>query len=536
MTADVRVLVSDSLAEEGLEALRKLFAVEYRPKCTPEELLSIIPEFDALIVRSGTEVTAEVIQAGTRLKIVGRAGVGVNNIDLKAANERGIIVVNVPDGNTISATEHTFGMMLALARNIPQAHASMKAGEWERNRFMGVQLYNKVLGVVGLGRIGQEVAKRAAAFGMKVLGYDPYVTARQAAQIGVELMALDDLLPQCDFVTVHTPLIPATRGLINAERIARMKRGVRLINCARGGIIDEKALAQGLASGQIGGAALDVFEVEPPTDSTLMGFDQLIATPHLGASTEEAQVLNAMEIVKQVSNYFSGQPVRNAVNLPRIPEEQWESAQPLFILAECMGRFLIQGLANAVGSVRVLYRGNLDRSVADAVAHSALAGLLSEMTELPVNQINAMTLAERRGIRFESSRSEVEGNVHQIEIECEGDNERHHLTGEVLGNNMIRFTGVEGMPIDLAPTQRMLVTRHTDRPGIIGLVGSLLGERQINIGAMLVGRSAVRGSAIMVLALDDELDRESLEAIRNIPDLIDVRVVNLPERLVNGGH
>ncbi len=398
--AKARVLVSDPLAEEGLEILKKVCDVDVKTDLKEDELCRIIGDYDALLVRSGTEVTAKVIEAGKRLRFIGRAGAGVDNIDTDAATRKGIIVANAPEGNTLAATEHTMAMMLSLARNIPQATASLKKKEWKRSKFMGVELNDKVLGIVGFGRIGRELAKRANALDMRCIAYDPFITKERAAQLGVEMMSVEDLFRVADVITVHTPLIKETKHLINAKSIATMKDGVRIINCARGGIVDEKALFDAIKSGKVAGAALDVFEVEPPSESPLLTLDQVIVTPHLGASTVEAQQNVAISVAKQCIEVLQGGSAKYVVNAPMVPPEQAEVLEPYAQLAEKMGRFAIQIAAGRLSSVECIYGGDLSAYAASMkfVTRLALKGLLDPILQQPVNIVNAEFIAKERGI------------------------------------------------------------------------------------------------------------------------------------------
>ena len=531
-----RVLISDSLDQEGVELLQQAGAeVDYRPKCTPEELLEIIPQYDALIVRSGTQVTAEVIRAGRNLKIVGRAGIGVNNIDLQAANEQGVIVFNVPDGNTISACEHAFGLMLAVARKIPRADASMRQNLWERNKFMGVELYGKTLGVVGFGRIGQEICKRALAFGMKVLASDPFVSSALAAERGARLCDLDELLSQSDFVTLHAPLTQSTRGMIGEAQLARMKPTAYLINAARGELIDEEALIRALQEGTIAGAGLDVFAQEPPQNSQLLSLENVVLTPHLGASTLEAQRLNAVEVAEQVSRYLNGRPIRNAVNLPTLSEKEWESASSLFDLAELLGRFYAQAIPGPVEQMEVIYSGKIEGRAVDIIARSALAGLLQEIVDEPVNPVNAPLIAEKKKIRLTTTHRSHHDPDQRVELRIGNGHGRHTLAGVARANGENRLTTIDGLPVDVQFSPHMLLTRHKDRPGIIGAVGTRLGEQGINIAAMQVGRRQAGEAAVMLLSIDNEADEKDLQALRSITEVEEVRVINLPERLIRSG-
>lgn len=533
----MKVLVSESLAEEGLQRLRETCEVDYHEKMTAEELLAAIGAYDALVVRSASQVTAEVIGAGHNLKIIGRAGVGVNNIDLEAATARGIVVVNVPDGNTIAACEQTLALMLALARNLPQAAASLAAGRWERNKFTGVELYGKTLGVVGLGRIGTEVSTRAQSFGMRVIAFDPFAVPAQAAKHGIQLASLEEVLKAADFLTVHAPLTAQTRNLIGAREMAMMKKDVRIVNCARGGIIDEQALADALAAGRLAGAALDVFEKEPPPpDHPLLKLPNMIATPHLGASTVEAQVTCAVEVAEQVARHLSGLPVRNAVNLPAVSEQEWEELQPLLPLAEILGRIFTQALPGSLQVVEVHVHGPaVDSRGVDLVANTALAGLLAAVTEGPVNQINAPFLAKRKGIGLKVVRGRNgAGALPAMEIRAGSPRNMRSIAGHLSPLGQPRITEIDGLPLDIAPAPFMLLDFHQDKPGIIGRVGTILGNRRVNIAAMYVGRHDAGGDAVMVLAVDDEVPDAVLDELRQVPGVHEFRGVALPRQLLEG--
>ncbi|MBX6395249.1 MAG: phosphoglycerate dehydrogenase, partial [Alicyclobacillaceae bacterium] len=386
-----KILVSDPISEEGLKKLIEApeVQVDLRPGLAPEELIRIIGEYDALLVRSQTKVTAEMIAAGKNLKAIGRAGVGVDNIDVEAATRRGIIVVNAPDGNTISTAEHTFAMLMSLARNIPQACASIKAGKWDRKSFVGVELRGKTLGILGLGRIGTEVAKRAMAFGMTVLAYDPFLTAERAAQLGVEPVSVDEICERADFITVHTPLTKDTRHLIGPAQFAKMKRGVRILNCARGGIIDEKALLEAIERGVVAGAALDVFEEEPPKDNPLLALDRVIATPHLGASTVEAQINVAIDVGEEILNILHNRPFKNAVNLPSLPADVMRAVQPYLTLGEKLGQLVSQLTVGRLSAIEIGYGGNVSEKEVSPITRTILKGILAYHHGDEVNYVNA---------------------------------------------------------------------------------------------------------------------------------------------------
>ncbi|MDI3506860.1 MAG: D-3-phosphoglycerate dehydrogenase / 2-oxoglutarate reductase [Methanomicrobiaceae archaeon] len=513
-----RVLVSDPLAEEGLDTLKEFCDLDIKTGLTEDQLVDIIGDYDALLVRSGTEVTARVIEAGKRLKFIGRAGAGVDNIDTEAATRKGIIVANAPEGNTLAATEHTMAMMLALARNIPQANASVKKGEWKRSKFMGVELNEKVLGIVGFGRIGREVAKRAQAMEMKCIAYDPFISSERAASLGVEMVTLDDLFRRADVITVHTPLIKETHHMINARTIATMKDGVRLINCARGGIIDEKALADGIASGKVAGAALDVFESEPPTDSPVIGLEQVIVTPHLGASTVEAQKNVAISIANQCISVLSGGSAKYVVNAPVVPMEQQALIEPYARLAQKMGRLLIQLIEGRLEAIDVTYGGeaaNLPNT--KFITRMILKGMLDPILQVPVNLVNAEFVAKERGIRLsETTTEEAQGFRNIITITARTDRMAETVSGSVSSPNRARIVSIGGYMTDLTPTGHVVISRHTDKPGVIGKVATILGRANVNIAGMQVGRHRPGEEALMVLTVDSPVPPEAMGEIKRV--------------------
>jgi len=513
-----RVLVSDPLAEEGLDILKEFCDLDIKTGLTEDQLVDIIGDYDALLVRSGTEVTARVIEAGKRLKFIGRAGAGVDNIDTEAATRKGIIVANAPEGNTLAATEHTMAMMLALARNIPQANASVKKGEWKRSKFMGVELNEKVLGIVGFGRIGREVAKRAQAMEMKCIAYDPFISSERAASLGVEMVTLEDLFRRADVITVHTPLIKETHHMINAGTIATMKDGVRLINCARGGIIDEKALADGIASGKVAGAALDVFESEPPTDSPVIGLEQVIVTPHLGASTVEAQKNVAISIANQCISVLSGGSAKYVVNAPVVPMEQQALIEPYARLAQKMGRLLIQLIEGRLEAIDVTYGGeaaNLPNT--KFITRVILKGMLDPILQVPVNLVNAEFVAKERGIRLsETTTEEAQGFRNIITITARTDRMTETVSGSVSSPNRARIVSIGGYMTDLTPTGHVVISRHTDKPGVIGKVATILGRANVNIAGMQVGRHRPGEEALMVLTVDSPVPPEAMGEIKRV--------------------
>lgn len=528
-TLKFRVLVSDPLAEEGVEILKKTCDVDVRTDLTEEQLIEAIKDYDAILVRSGTQVTAAVIEAGTKLKYIGRAGAGVDNIDTEAATRRGIPVANAPMGNTLAATEHTMAMMLSLARNIPQATASLKKKEWKRSKFMGVELNGKTLGIVGLGRIGREIAKRVIAMDMKVVGYDPFITKENAAQMGVDLMGIDDLVKAADFITVHTPLTPETKHLINAERIAMMKDGVRLINCARGGIIDEKAMYDGLVSGKIAGAALDVFESEPPFESPLLTLDSVIVTPHLGASTVEAQKNVAVSVAKQCLDVFAGEPAKYAVNVPMVPADQQELMEPFAYLGERMGRLTTQLVEGRIGEIDITYGGDLARNrFTKYITRAVLKGLLDPILREPVNFVNAEYVTKERGIKVAETKTEASsGFKNLITLAVKTDVGEETVSGTVFSKDRIRITSIGGYTMDMVPEGSVIISRHLDKPGVIGRASTILGEAEINIAGMQVGRKKPGEEAIMILNVDADVPAAVMDEIRAKVGIFSAKFVKL---------
>ena len=525
-----KVLVSDPIAPEGVEILKKVADVDVKTGLSKEELVAIIGDYDALAVRSETKVTADVLANAGKLKIIGRAGVGVDNIDVETATKRGILVVNSPEGNTLAAAELTVAMLLALARSIPQADQSLRGGKWDRKKFMGSEVYNKTLGVIGLGKIGREVAKRLQAFGMSVLGYDPYLKPEQAEALGIKLADLDTLYKESDYITVHVPKTKETAGMINAEKIALMKPTVRLINVARGGIIDESALADAAKSGRIGGAAVDVFSVEPATsDNPLLGVPNIITTPHLGASTEEAQVNVAIDIAEQIADVLAGRPARAAVNMPSVAPDVLARIEPYLTLAEKIGSLHAQLTSSNIEEVEILYAGDFEDLPTVHLTRAVLKGILEPIIPESVNYVNAPTLAASRGIKVVESRTPAD-SAHSclLTVRKRSKTSEREICGTVFGPDNIRIVHIDGYRVDIRPSGPMLVTIHTDRPGIIGKVGTILGENGINIAGMHVGReSGVGSSAIMVLKLDAPIPDQVLQQIVQIPGMESARPVLL---------
>lgn len=525
----MRVLVAEPIAEAGLEMLRREVEVDFITGLSKEQLLERIPEYDALITRSETKATAEVLARGTRLKVVGRAGVGVDNIDVDAATERGIVVVNVPNANTIATAEHALGMMLALARNIPQAHISLKGGQWQRTKFVGVELRGKTLGIIGLGRIGSELCIRARAFGMKVLAHDPYVSVKRAEQIGAELCDLRHLLSESDFVSIHAAKTSETNGMIREREIMLMKKGARLINCARGGMVDEEALYRALTSGHLAGAALDVFAEEPARQNPLFELPNVVVTPHISASTVEAQEMNGTVVAEQVLRVLRGEVVPEAVNLPSLPPEQVRASKPYLPLAEALGRFLAQAFPVRPERVRVELAGQVAEAASVLLTNTVLKGLLQGMLEEEVNFINAPVIAAQRGITVTESRSSTpRGFLSLVSLAVEGADGAATISGTLAMDGSVRFVEVGGFPVDFVPARYQIVTRHQDKPGMIGQVGTILGARGINIAGMQVGRRSIGGEAVMILQVDDPVDDATLSRIAAVAGIMQVRQVFLP--------
>ncbi|MGI8655816.1 MAG: phosphoglycerate dehydrogenase [Pyrinomonadaceae bacterium] len=538
--SETKILVSDDVKESGLEPLRAAgFTVEKRTGMSPDELCKIISGYDALIVRSETKVTARVMDEAVRLRAVGRAGVGVDNIDIAAATQRGIVVMNAPDGNTITTAEHTIALLTALARQVPQANASLKAGRWERKRFVGVELQGKTLGIVGLGRIGRVVAARARGLGMNVVAYDPFVTPESLLDAELEFAPLDQVYARADFLTVHTPLTPETRGIVGAEAFAKMKDGVRIINCARGGLVDEKALSDALVSGKVAGAALDVFTEEPPpTNHPLLAFDNVIVTPHLGASTTEAQEGVAVTVAEQMRDYFLTGALRGAVNAPAMNAQQLQALQPYIALAESLGRFQAQLLDDkaVVREVQLEYAGELAEMDAAPVTRAFVAGLLRNLSAR-VNVVNAFLIAEERGLSITTSYARTAGasgaakgigTMSHIRTRVLMTDAEQLVAGALFGMQSDgRITEINGFRLEAILRGHLLVTRNRDVPGVIGRIGSALGERGVNISSFHLGRRERGGEAMAVIETDAPLGKDALDSLRSLDELSYAREIEL---------
>jgi len=517
-----RILIAEPLAEAGVELLRAHHEVDARDATTREELLAAVGDVDALVVRSATRVDAEVLEAGRNLKVVGRAGIGLDNVDVAAATRLGVMVVNAPQSNVISAAEHTVALILAQARNIPQAHVALREGRWERGRFQGAELYGKTLGIIGLGRVGALVAQRLSSFGMRLLAYDPYVSRDRAAQMGVELASLADVLARADVVTVHLPKTPDTTGLIGETELAAMKPGARLVNTARGGIVDEAALAKAVGDGQLAGAALDVFAEEPTTHSPLFELEGVVVTPHLGASTTEAQDKAGIAIAEQLLLALAGQFVPNAVNVDAgsVPD----AVRPFLPLVEKLGRLYTAlagggpgGRASALGGGRLHleYVGALAEQDTRVLTLAALKGMFSPVVHEPVTFVNAPLLAAERGVEVTETRTRQSRDwVNLVALSGEGSRGQVGVAGTTVGpRDAERLVAINGIPIDMAPADHMAFLFYEDRPGVIGRVGTILGESGVNIASMQVGRRKQGGEALMALTVDAGIPAGVLEQV-----------------------
>jgi D-3-phosphoglycerate dehydrogenase / 2-oxoglutarate reductase len=524
----MKILVADPVAKEGIEALKAQAQVDVKLGLKPDELKKVIGDYEALVVRSETKATADIIQAGKKLQVIARAGVGLDNIDVEAATRQGVVVVNAPTGNTIAAAEHTVAMMLALARHIPQANAKLKSGLWQRSDYMGVELRGKTLGIIGLGNVGSEVARRAQAFNMRLIGYDPFVSSDYARNLAVELVTLEHLLKESDFITLHLPLTSQTKMLIGAKELSKMKPTVRIINCARGGLIDEEALLKAVEAGKVAGAAVDVFVKEPVTDSVLFQNDKIIVTPHLGASTKEAQASVALEVAEQVIAVLKGQPAKYAVNAPQIPAELLSVLAPFMQVASTLGSLARQLMEGQINSLRIKYNGEIAGYDTAAIKASVIGGLLEGISEERINLINAGVIAAQRGIKImEQKETTCENYASMITLEAVTDAGMTTVAGTVLRGET-HIVRVNDFWLDIVPTGGyFLFSDHRDRPGLIGAVGSITGKADINISSMQLARLKLRGQALMILALDEPLPDKQIQKILDLEDVHTAKVVKI---------
>ncbi len=528
-----RVLITDNLSPAGIELLKGFpeIEVDVRVGLSTDELREALRTADGIIIRSGTRLTADILAGQNRLKAIVRAGVGVDNIDLQAATREGIVVMNTPAGNTTSTAEHTIAMMMALSRNLAPAWLSLREGRWDRKKFTGTQLAGKTLGIIGLGRIGQAVASRARGLEMRVVGYDPFLAPDRAAEQGIELFRdLDEMIAQCDYVTVHTPLTDETRGLIDRDRIARMRKGVRIINCARGGIVDEDALAEALESGQVAGAALDVFTKEPPGDLPLLQHPHLLATPHLGASTEEAQESVALEAAEIMSGFLLHNEVRHAVNMVPITSAEMHDMRGHLDLAYRLGLLLAQRIGGrGLRSAHIQYRGEAAEKRTRLLTSAFAAGILSSALDENVNIVNARMLAAERGLEItDSCSSETADFSTMISATVETDDGELTAAGTMFGHQFLRLVRLDRFQLDAYLDGLLLLYWHRDVPGLVGFIGTVFGKRQVNIAHMALGRRERGGEAVAVFNLDNEPSEQALEEVAAHPDVRSVELVRLP--------
>lgn len=526
----MRILISDNLSPRGIDLLksRNAFDVDVKVGIKPDEIARIIGDYDALIVRSETKVTSDLIGRADRLKVVGRAGTGVDNVDVPAATQRGIVVMNAAGGNSVTTAEQTLALLMSLARKIPQANSSLKDGKWDKKRFIGTELSGKTLGVIGLGNIGKIVASRAIGLAMKVLAYDPFLSKDVAAKAGIEMASLEDVFSRSDFVTVHTPLTDATKGIIGAEAFAKMKDGVRIINCARGGLVDEEALYAAIKSGKVAGAALDVFVTEPPpADHPLLGLEEVVVTPHLGASTTEAQDSVAVTIAEQVANYLITGAVEGAVNVPTVSREILDAMQPYLTLGEKLGGFLAQYFTGAVSEVQIAYSGEVADRETQPITRAILTGLLGQVSAR-VNQVNAILIAEERGLRVLESKARTAADFASfIEVCVRGDSGESKVGGALFGRNDPRIVSIDAHRLEAMPEGNMLIVRNDDQPGVVGRIGTFLGDHHVNIAQLYLSRNQAGGVAMSVYQVDQELAPSTLADLTAVPHVISVKQIRL---------
>lgn len=521
-----KVLISDKLSpaavkifgDRGIEA-------DVKVGLSPQELKSIIGEYDGLAIRSATKVTAEILAAGAKLKVVGRAGIGVDNVDVAAATQRGVVVMNTPFGNSITTAEHAIALMFALARDIPQANSSTHAGKWEKSRFMGVELTGKTLGVIGCGNIGANVAERAIGLRMRVVAYDPFLSHERAKDLGVEKVDLDDLFGRADVITLHTPLTEATRNIIDAKAIAKMKKGVRIINCARGGLIAEEDLKAAIESGHVAGAALDVFQVEPAVDNPLFGMEKVIATPHLGASTKEAQENVALQIAEQMSDYLLTGAVTNALNMPSVSAEEAPKLRPYLKLAEELGSFAGQLTENALKSVQIEYDGHVAELNTRPLTATILQGLLKPLME-SVNMVNAPVIARERDIQVTEVKTEQAADYHTlIRLTVTTEVRTRSVAGTLFTGDKVRIVEIKGIPIEAELGPYMLFISNKDKPGFIGALGTTLGDAGVNIATFHLGRSQSGSDALALIQVDQPLDEELVNRVKQLPHVVQAKAL-----------
>ncbi len=519
-----KVLISDKLSAAAVQIFKERgIETDVKTGLKPDELKSIVGGYEGLAIRSSTKVTKDILAAATRLRVVGRAGIGVDNVDVPAATARGVIVMNTPFGNSITTAEHAIAMMFALAREIPQANASTRAGKWEKSRFMGVELTNKTLGVIGCGNIGSIVAERAIGLHMRVLAYDPYLSAERANDLGVEKVELEDLLARADIITLHTPLTDATRGIIDAAAIAKTRKGVRIINCARGGLIVEDDLKAAIESGHVAGAALDVFKEEPATHNPLFGLEQVICTPHLGASTTEAQENVALQVAEQMADYLLTGAVANALNTPSVSAEDAPKLRPYTRLAHQLGSFAGQLTEHGLKAVTIAYEGQVAELHTKPLTAILLEGLLKPFVEA-VNMVNAPVIAKERNIAVTETRNPESSDYHTlITLTVTTEHQTRSVSGTLFAGDKPRIVAIKGIPVEAELGRHMLYVTNHDKPGFIGRLGTTLGEAGVNVATFHLGRDQAGGNAIALIQVDQALDETLLDRVRRIPNVVQVK-------------
>ena len=519
-----KVLISDKLSPAAVQIFKdRGIETDVKVGLTPDELKAIIGNYDGLAIRSNTKVTADVLAVATGLKVVGRAGIGVDNVDVPAATARGIVVMNTPFGNSITTAEHAIAMMFSLARDIPQANASTHAGKWEKSKFMGVELTGKVLGIVGCGNIGAIVADRAQGLRMRVIAYDPFLSQERAKELNIEKVELDDLFPRADFITLHTPLTDATRNIIDAKAMAKMKKGVRIINCARGGLVVEEDLKAAIESGHVAGAALDVFKTEPAKENGLFGSEKVVCTPHLGASTSEAQENVALQVAEQMADYLLTGAVTNAINMPSVSAEDAPKLRPYMRLANQLGSFAGQLTETGIQEVKIEYLGHVATLNTTPLTAIVLEGLLKPMNEA-VNMVNAPVIAKERNIKVSEVKSETEADYHTlIRLTVVTDQRERSVAGTLFGGDKARVVDIKGIPIEAELGEHMLYVTNQDKPGFIGALGTVLGQAGVNIATFHLGRAASGGDAILLTQVDQPVTAELLDKVKALPQVVQAK-------------
>jgi D-3-phosphoglycerate dehydrogenase len=526
----MRVLICDGLHRQGVKIFQKAKNIEVlvREKVEPQELPKVLSECEGVVVRSRTKIDARVLKNASRLRVIGRAGIGVDNIDIEAATQKGVLVMNTPGANAVAAAEHAMALMMALARHIPRADESVRAGRWEKKKFVGTELYNQTLGIIGLGRIGSIVANRSLGMKMRVLAYDPYVSEEAAAKLGVELVSPQKLFRKADFISIHTPFTKETEGLLDEAAFKTMKRGVRIINCARGGIIDESALCEAIKKKKVAGAALDVFSQEPPVDNPLLTLPQVIATPHLGASSEQAQMNVATAIAEQMVDYLNNGLIRNAVNMPSMSPKMIEQLQPYMRLAERLGRFLSMYFQGNVRRLQVSYGGDLRELELAPVTNAAQMGFLERGLGEEVNLVNAPVIMRSRGIQVEvTTTSEARGYTGLITLAVVTDKGKSLVAGTVFPTPECRIVGIDAYRMEAPLEGRMILINNYDRPGVIGFIGTKLAEHQVNIADMHLSRIRSKGTAICLVTVDNPLSGKVLKALKDYEDIIEATIIEV---------